>query len=422
MKKTLAIVATLCAWCLTNNVQAGEKTMQQALAHWQQQMLEYQAAVSLATTDEKRAALEPPSADEFAPVLWSAVCRETGKAPMPPTDKQAQSAEKRMRPIYEFESEWAAPAVIWFINNPDAFAKLFENNPKRLSYFAKALLYAMKHVHFAHPQAGEACHKLAESTSSDVFEIVEKIYNKNTSPAARSCAALALSCMLAEPALSAAEGGAARARSKRLYYIKQALSLAPEDTKFGAVSLTDAATEEIYRLQNLAPGRVPPQLHLTTPAGKAATFPVQGKVNLLFFWSPEEDMGLSIMSKQAALQKRYPELELCPIVPFADMEPWQSFLQQHKITTCYMDNAKGDAGIAYRVSRLPLAVLISDQSRIIYIGYPNLQLQTELDNLFSGKQNSPTPQPTQPKQAAPQAPQPPARNDTPPELRPMPEF
>ena len=418
MKITHAIVALLCAWAMPS-LQAGEKNMQQDLAHWNQQLAEYQAAVSLAATEEQRADITPPSAEEYAPILWRTIRARTGERLETPRASKPGKEPAKARKIatYEFDNAWAAPAVIWFINHPDAFAKLFENDPKNLSLFAEALLDSVQRVHYAHPQVGEVCHKLAESTSAKVFEIIEKIYNHNENPTARSCAALALSCMLAAPTLSAAEGGDARARSKRLYYIQQALRLAPEDARFGSVSLTEAAQEEIYRLQKLTPGKVPPQVTVATPEGKSATFPVAGKVNLLLFWSADEDVGLSIMSKQVALMTRYPELILCPIVPHEDTASWLSMLQQQHITTCYMDNAEGAAGLAYRVRRLPLAVLINENARIIYIGYPNLQLQTELDNLFSKKPaKAPAPQ------APPAPPAPAPQGDTPPELRPMPQF
>ena len=441
MKWMFAIAPLLGALALPA-LQAGEREMQQVLAQWNQQMAEYQAAMSVAASDEQRAGIAPPAPEEIAPALWKAVRARTGtrEETLPPSRKQGQRSAPQTRQFrtYEFEKEWAAPAVIWFINHPDAFAKLFENDPNRLTYFAEALLDSVHRVHFSHPQIAEACAKLAESTSSKVFEIAEKIYTRNTEPAARGCAALALSCMLANPALAASEGGAARTRSKRIYYIKQALNLAPEKTRFGSVSLTEAAEEEIYRLRNLAAGMAPPQLHVTSPDGKAATFPVLGKPNLIFFWSPGEDVGLSIMSKQTALMTRYPDLVLCPIVPHMEAAELQRLMQEHRISTCYMDNAEGSGGLAYRVRQLPMVALVNEKARLLYIGYPNLQLQTELDNLFN-KTAAPEAKPAAPEAkpaaaptpaAAPAPPSPPAQgtppapaaSDTPPALRPMPEF
>lgn len=419
MKKNTFIAAACACLLAFSAAQADEAAMKQALAAWNQRMTEYRAALSLATTDEQRAALPAPAPEEIAPALWKAVRTQTGMREVSEGSASRKKGKKdeaglKKAPTYEFEEEWAAPAVIWFINHPDAFAKLFEKNPARLPGYAEALLNSVKSKHYSSPLIAEACPKLAESSSAQVYEIVEKIFERNPSPAARGCAALALSIMLENPTLSSAEGGMARVRSKRVYYIKQALNLAPSDTEFGAVSLTAAAEEQIYRLRNLAIGAIPPQIKVKDEQGKAVTLPVQGKPHLIFFWSPAEDVGLSIMSKQERLLNSYPNLELCPIIPFTDEEGWEAELEKAGITHFYMDDAAGTAGAAYRVAQLPHAVLVSENARILYSGYPDMQLQTALTELFRQGKAAPAPPTPQPVQKNP--------HDTPPTLREMPAF
>ena len=409
-----AVVLGLLTW---QAARASEREMNRVLGQWQQQMAEFEAALSVADSEERRAMITPPSPEEIAPALWRSISGVTGTKRQLSKAEKKSAADIRANRAYEFEQEWAAPAVVWFINHADAFANLFRNDATSRIFFAEALLNSVLNTHFASPIIAEACPKLAESTSEKVFNIVEKIFTHNTAPAARACAALTLSSMLANPSLSASEGGDARVRSKRIYYIKQALSTAPGSTMYGSMSLTQAATEQIYHLRNLSTGAVPPQFQVTTQEGATATFPVQGKANLIFFWSPEEDTGLSIMRKQLALKTRYPELVLCPIVPHSSREEWQSMLSTNNITTCYMDDEKGTVGLSYRVSMLPMVVLVNERSRILYIGYPNMQLQTALDNLFSDKAAAGA----KPAQAPP-APEPEGASDTPPALRPMPQF
>ena len=411
------------------SLHATEQEMQQALALWQQQYAEYQAALSIAKTDEQRAKLPPPSAEDIVPALWKAVRRQTGtrEEALPPSARRDRKDGARTRKVdtYEYEEEWAAPAVVWFVNHPEALAKHFEKNPARLSSIAEALLDSILRVHFNNPIVAEVCPKLAESTNAKVYEIVEKIYARNPSAATRGCAALALSIMLESPSIAAAEGGHARARGKRLYFLRQALNLAPDDATFGSVPLTQVAMEQIYRLRNLAIGSIPPQFSVTDQQGKSVTFPIQGKANLIFFWSPSDDLGLSIMSKQSALRKKYPNLELCPIVPHSDADEWRTILQNNGIETCYMDDANGTVGVNYRVNRLPTAVLVSDSSRILFIGYPNMELQTALDSFFEtyAPQKSPqSPSPAQQTPPAPQAPSAPINHDAPPALREMPTM
>ena len=60
-------------------------------------------------------------------------------------------------------------------------------------------------------------------------------------------------------------------------------------------------------------------------------------------------------------------------------------LNDNEIPLCYMDNEQNSAGIAYRVSQLPMAVLVNEKCRILFIGFPNQQLQAALNNYYAEK-------------------------------------
>lgn len=429
MKKFLC-AAALAGLLLAQASWAGEKEMQRVLDNWQQQVSEYEAALSLATSDAQREEITPPSAEDFAAALWKTVSGQTGTReelvqatpPLPPAAMSPEELRKwraankqaptlRTFKTYEFEKEWAAPAVVWLINHPDAFASLFGSDTRRRAYFAQALLSSVRRVHFNNPLVADICPRLAESSLSEVYSLVEKIYEQNPSPAAKAKAALALSIMLGNPSLAGTESGRAQAHSKRVFYLKRALNTAPEDTQFGNASLDDVALEQIYLLKNLSVGSIPPQFTAYTTDGSKITFPKVGKPNLIMFWDPSEDVGVSIMSKQKSLASRYPDLVFCPVVPHGDSEELLRILEENGIVSTYMDDDKGTAGTAYRVSQLPFAVLLDSRAHILYIGYPNMQLQTALNTLFGTKAPAtPAPAPA------------PAGQDTAPGLRPMPQF
>lgn len=356
---------------------ADEQSMNRALDMWKQQEAEYRAALSLASTPEERSALPPPSPNDIAAALWKSIRTRTGTREV--TTGRRKKTEKRTQVTYEFDEEWAAPAVVWFLKYPDALAKLFEESPQKLSVYAQALLDSVKYKHYSSPLIADACAALAENTSREVYDVLQKIYTENTDSAARAAAALAMSIMLADRNLADEEGGLARARAQRLYLIRQALRIAPPEQRFGAISLTDVAQELIYRIRFLDIGAIPPRLKVTNMQGAEELFPVQGKVNLIFFWDPAEDVGMSIMQKQASLRKQFPQVVLCPIVVHSDIEPWRKMLQDNNVELCYMDDEQGTAGRSYRVSRLPHAVLVDEHSRILYSGYPDMQLQTALN-------------------------------------------
>lgn len=410
------ITTALACLCALPEARAGEKAMKLVLDQWQQQQAEYEAALSLATTEEQRASIPPPSAADLASALWKTVRAQTGTREVlqSAVSPRAAGDEKAgTQKVYEYEQEWAAPAVIWFISHPEAFTTLFGHDAKLLSAQVRAMLNAVYRVHYMHPLIGQICPVLAESTSPQAHAIAEKIFEHNPDPAARASAALTLSIMLSNPALAESEGGHARARSKRVYYLRQALNLAPREAKFGTASLTQVADEQVYQLRHLSLGTIPPRITVSSPEQKQATFPVIGKPNLIFFWSPAEDVGFSIMSKQKSLKSTYPDLELCPIVPHGDVDEWLRMLQENGIDTCYMDNEKGEAGTSYRVRQLPYVVLTNERANILYAGYPDMQLQAALQSYFSA------PRPAAPQPAAPPQPR---GTEEPPALRPMPAF
>ena len=395
--------------------QGNEMQMQEALKDWQQQMAEYQAALSLAETQEQKETLPPPAEDELVGKIWRSVSGSTGKRKIETTGKNGEKKTQEVR-TYGYDEPWATPAVVWLVQRPEAFAKLFEGRQQELSRSAKGLLNSILTTHYSSPLIAEICHKLAESTSDLVYRILEKIYQHNPDATAKSSAALAMSIILSNPAYENAEGGPAQTRAKRIFYIKQALSTAPGDAMFGRMTLTQAAEEQIYQLRCLSPGAIPPRMWLTDTAGKRVAFPQEGKPNLLFFWSPDEEVGLSVMRKQSALLKQYPGLALCPVIPAAYREMLPQLMQEQGVDICYSDDDQGTAGRDYRVTQLPLAILVDSRARILYIGYPNMQLQTALSTCFSKMKQEAEAAPPHPKV------QPVIENAQPPTLRQMPQL
>lgn len=363
--------------------------MRASLAKWEQQMTEYRAACKVATTDEQRAAIKIPDGSDIAAELWQSVNRKTGEREelVCPTAAERMNGavdERKMVPVYEFDQPWAAPAVVWFINHPDVFAKMFNGRQRRVAYYANALLESLNRTHYANPAVADCCAKLSESQSVRVYEILQKIYSRNQDLAARANAAMAMSIMLSNPTISGAEGSAAMARSKQLYFLRQAVRIAPENAMFGERTLSEAIIEMSYVLRNLSVGSVPPLLNVLAADGNTATFPVAGKPNLIFFWSPDEPMGLSVVQKQHQLAQQYPGLVFCPVTVHEEREEWLMKLRQiGVVANCFMDDAENSNGRAYLVAQLPTAVLVGADSRILFIGYPGLPLQTALDSLFA---------------------------------------
>ncbi len=406
--------------------------MQNALDHWDGLMQEYQAALQLAKTPDQLKAIEQPNGEEVALLLWHSVNKKTGKRKklVQPTDaERLRGASDKYKEVatYEFEEHWAAPAVVWFLNHPQEFARVFGNKNRQISYFANAMLESVEQIHYASPHIADACAKLAESPSIRVYELLQKIYTRNQSPAAQAAAAMAMCIQLSNPTIASAEKSPEHARNKQLYFLRQAIILAPDNAMFGNVSLNDMAMEMSYAINNLSLDSIPPQMTLIDMNGNSVVFPKPGKPTLIFFWAPEESIGLDIVQRQELLAKQFPDLVFCPITTHQKQENWRAMLQQYNIPHCYMDNKENSSGLAYRVSQLPMAVLVDARCRILFIGFPNQQLQAALNNCFApanttqqtGADNAPMLQPhSQPKPAEST----PEHDNTPPPLRDMPEF
>ncbi len=381
--------------CAASYVYADHSAMNLALLKWEQQLREYQAALKIAETDDQKAALIVPDGKDIARELWKSVNHKTGtreKLVRPTDAERMNGATDTVKQVatYQFEEAWAAPAVVWFLNHPDAFASVFGKKTRQISFFANAMLESVERVHFASPHIADACAKLSESPSVRIYEILEKIYTRNQTPAARANAALAMSILLSNPTIASAESSPAVARSKQLYFLRQAVIQAPDGAMFGSVTLNDMAREIAYALEHLSLDSVPPQMELFDKDGNKVLLPTPGQPTLLFFWTPEESIGLDIVQRQELLTKQFPNLKICPISTNMEMEQWKSMLQEYGITNAFMDNDANKAGRDYRISQLPFAVLVNERCRILFIGFPNQQLQAALNNCFAPAEDTPT--------------------------------
>lgn len=418
MKKIFAATAL----GLTLAATGTEEAMQQALNQWQQQIADYEAAIAAAPGDEARAAIVPPNGRDIAPVLWQSINARTGT--------RENTKGKGRIPTFEFEKPWALPGIIWILEHPQAFTAAFTDEEQaQLTYFGNAIIDSLIRVHFSNPGIGAACASLSATSSVREYELLQKIYQRNRNKEARACAALGMSLMLNNPMVSSIEGSEAMARAKRLYYLKQSILLTEKETKFGSRNLTEIAMEQAYFLRHLAVGCIAPRLSVKDHQGIAHRFPITGKANLLIFWSPADPAGSAMVRDLDKLKAQYPGVEICPIMPHGTPEDQQKALQELGIPTSYSDDAEGTAGITYRVSQLPTAILISKQSTILYGGAPDMKLRNALETITAANREARPTVLIKEAPAEPPAPviQPgstpkPAADETIPGLREMPEF
>lgn len=412
--------------------------MNRLLADWQQQVTTWQQSVQAAATPEAQAGIPEPDAAAFAPSLWQSISAQTGNRREKITRGKGRKAREEVVsvPTYEFDAAWALPAIIWFLQHPESLSAAFDEDQKaQADYYADAIIKSLIRVHFANPAIREICPVLAYNSGVREYELMQKIYNRNQDASTRAVAALSLSLMLNNPMISSVEGSEAMIRGKRIYYLKQSLLLADPKTPYGRFTLGDVAAEQTYRLRYLSEGCIPPQIKLHATDGRVVACPEQGKVNLVLFWSPEEQIGASIVAQLDKMKEKYPELQITPIAPFMTPEALQQAVQNVPgMERSLIDDSKASAGMAYRVSSLPFAILISKRSTVLFIGPPGVQLQSALDaamkpqqqnrpkvSIEPAQQDAPIIQPGSQPRPAEDLPNSPG-NAAPPALREMPRF
>lgn len=415
---------------------AGEAEMNRLLADWQQKMNDWQNAVMSAPSPEAKAAIPSPNAADMAPSLWKSISSQIGQR----RETVVRGKGKKRReeiisvPAYEFDQPWALPGIMWFLQNPESLSAAFdEEQQNQVDFYVEAIAKSLSRVHFSNPEIRHICPLLAQNSGVREYELMQKIYNRNQDSATRATAALSLSLMLNNPMISGVEGSHAMIRGKRIYYLKQALLLGDPNVPFGHSTLGEVAKEQTYRLRYLSEGCIPPQIRLRTVEGRTVSCPQQGKMNLLLFWSPEEQSGAAMVARLDKLKSKYPELVVTPVVPFQTPETLQQLLQTVPgMEQSLVDDADGSAGQAYRISSIPTAVLISHRSTLLYMGDLGVQLQTALDSAMPPQQTSRSKVSITPVEENPPVMQPgsqpkspedaPAQDATPPALREMPRF
>lgn len=415
MNRLLALLGA--APLLAATLLADEAALHQALAKWDLQLKEWEAAVQEADTPGERARVQAQKPDgmELAQELWKAV---------------------GYRSMHE---TWACPAIVWWLNHPHALAQVVP--PAELPDVFSRFWKAIDTVHYQDPRIAGACEALSRSNDVRVYRMLAKIYAANPDDKARGCAALALALYLNRPnAFSEAEwGGKEMMRAKRLFYVREALLKAP-GAPFGNGTVDQAAAEEVYRLRNLSEGSIPPMITVLDKNGKSVTLPVRDKPTVLFFCTPNDEAGVSMLSRGAVFASQYPEFAFCPVISSMSRQEAAAALAAQGVSCDFFLDPRGEAAQAWRMENWPCVALISQRCRLLYYGAPNLDFQTLLDackaererdavSQNEGAAKTGSAERSQRHEAT--APVPPIKPDAgplpgtgsePPDLRPMPSF
>ena len=137
--------------------------MKNALADWQMRQSDWESAFKTAESDEKRAELmeSRPNAIPVAQELWRQVGRDLQKP--------------------ETQKPYLLPAVIWFLDHPQAVAQAFPNGDVARKIVVLCL-DSLENTLFREKGAGKAAYALSNSRDLRCRVILEQIKDYNQFP------------------------------------------------------------------------------------------------------------------------------------------------------------------------------------------------------------------------------------------------
>ncbi len=386
---------------LTTLAMANEAEMQNIITSWKLRQQDVQNSLRQATSAEERRDIlaAAPQPSSIANALWKSISKRTGTR-LIPAAKGSKRPDRRV-PTYEYEEVWAAPAVIWWLQHADLLTKVVKANA--VDATLRSLLGSVERLHYAHPDMAELCPTLAASPSARSYDLLEKILTSNTNPRARSHAALGMSLLLKDENVYSIEGSPKDALSKRIAYIRYALEQAPAGDYFGTQRLEDIAMEELYHINKLSVGSIPPQVALTDSKGQAQLLPTVGEAQLFYFWSPLDPASIALLRTATSLKKQFPTIHFKAITTGISTQEINENPELSIPEVQHYIDPQGKAIQDYRVPKAGYAVLISPRARILYIGEPNMKLQAAINSYDteSQKEQEATRPSAQPPSAVP---------------------
>lgn len=261
MKRAFCVIAGACS--LLGWAPADEAGMKNALADWQMRQSDWESAFKTAESDEKRAELmeSRPNAIPVAQELWRQVGRDLQKP--------------------ETQKPYLLPAVIWFLDHPQAVAQAFPNGDVARKIVVLCL-DSLENTLFREKGAGKAAYALSNSRDLRCRVILEQIKDYNQFPEDQGLSALGLAMVMKETTGMLQDD--VRLVAARGKLLKDAI-IKCYDSSFGPVPVRNLVKEELYEIRNLNIGQTGPKISLpSTATGAEVTVPSGDKPVLLVFW------------------------------------------------------------------------------------------------------------------------------------------
>lgn len=354
MKKAFCVIAGACS--LLGWSPADETGMKSVLADWQVRQSDWESALKTAESEEKRAELmgHRPNAVPVARELWKMVGRDLQKP--------------------ETQKPWLLPAVVWFLDHPQAVAQAFPNRDAARKVVVLCL-DALENTLFREQGAGKAAYALSSSRDLRCRVILEQIKDGNQFPEDQGLAALGLAMVMKETTGMLQDDVRLVAARGRL--LKDAI-IKCYDSRFGPVPVQNVVKEELYEIRNLNIGQTGPKISLpSTATGERVTLPSGDRPVLVVFWDPRDMRSVQFLQKAASLRKDFPGLTVMPVAPGKSENVKKALLNLNVDIPSLVDE-KAAAFKDYRVMLTPRVYLLDPAGKVLMRGTPDMLFDANL--------------------------------------------
>lgn len=354
MKRAFCVIAGACS--LLGWAPADEAGMKNVLADWHMRQSDWESAFKTAESDEKRADLmkSRPDAVPVARELWRQVGRDL------------------QRP--ETQKPYLLPAVVWFLDHPQAVAQAFPQGDTARKVVVLCL-DSLENTLFREQRAGKAAYALSNSRDLRCRVILEQIKDYNPFQEDQGLAALGLSIVMKETTGMLQDD--IRLVAARGKLLKDAI-IKCYDSNFGPVPVQKLVKEELYEIRNLNIGQTGPKIILPSSAtGEEVTLPTGDKPVLVVFWDPGDVRSVQFLEKAASLRKEFPGLMVMPVAP-GSSENVKRALLNLKMDIPSLVDEKAVAFKDYRVMITPRVYLLDPKGKILMRGAPDMLFDAHL--------------------------------------------
>ena len=272
--------------------------------------------------------------------------------------------------------DWTIPYAAFYLNLTHHVAASDPEIAKR----RQTIIEAFEANHLQKPNIASFCIAMVASGSARSLPVLEKVISKNPDVKTQGVAALGAALLLKNL------GDSPQILEKRISHLRTAIINAAEE-KIGDKSVADVARDEIFIINHLIKGRIPPEFSGTDATGRIIrSTEFKNKITILLFWDLQSPEIEKIIQLNNQLVEKYSEAPIAIIgitpEPLGDVRKLQGddTVQWNNII-----DSKDEIASLYRIRNRPVVFVIDATGKLEYSGSPGSFVELTVDALLAGE-------------------------------------